>query len=141
MDLIIIRVVFVLVLMAACYFLRPFGLEPRAAAVLGAVAAAAVIVFELRVRALTIKRLLGAVLGSVLGIAGAALFGMVLGGSLPSGGTRALLQLFVLMLMTYVGLMVGASKGDLLNFTGGLAELLPVSGQQGASVTSRSWTP
>jgi uncharacterized protein YacL len=27
------------------------------------------------------------------------------------------------MLMTYVGLMVGASKGDLLNFTGGLAEL------------------
>ena len=27
------------------------------------------------------------------------------------------------MLMSYVGLMVGASKGDLLNFTGGLAEL------------------
>jgi uncharacterized protein YacL len=63
------------------------------------------------------------VLGSVLGIAGAALFGMVLGGSLPPGGTRALLQLFVLMLMSYIGLMVGASKADLLNFTGGLAEL------------------
>jgi uncharacterized protein YacL len=62
-------------------------------------------------------------LGSVLGIAGAALFGMVLAGSLPPGGTRALLQLFVLMLMSYIGLMVGASKGDLLNFTGGLAEL------------------
>jgi len=59
----------------------------------------------------------------VLGIAGAALFGMVLGGSLPPGGTRALLQIFVLMLMSYIGLMVGASKGDLLNFTGGLAEL------------------
>jgi uncharacterized protein YacL len=27
------------------------------------------------------------------------------------------------MLMSYVGLMVGASKGDLLNFTGSLAEL------------------
>jgi uncharacterized protein YacL len=48
---------------------------------------------------------------------------MVLSGSLPPGGTRALLQLFVLMLMSYIGLMVGASKGDLLNFTGGLAEL------------------
>jgi uncharacterized protein YacL len=123
MDLVVIRTLFILVLTAACYFLRPFGLAPWAAAVIGAIAAAAVIVFELRVRALSIKRLLGAVLGSVLGIAGAALFGMVLSGSLPPGGTRALLQLFVLMLMTYVGLMVGASKGDLLNFTGGLAEL------------------
>ena len=123
MDLVVIRTLFILVLTAACYFLRPFGLDPWAAAVLGAVAAAAVIVFELRVRALSIKRLLGAVLGSVLGIAGAALFGMVLSESLPPGGTRALLQLFVLMLMSYVGLMVGASKGDLLNFTGGLAEL------------------
>jgi uncharacterized protein YacL len=115
MDLAIIRVLFILVLTAACFFLRPFGLQPWAAAVLGAVAAAAVIVFELRVRALSIKRLLGAVLGSVLGIAGAALFGMVLSGSLPPGGTRALLQLFVLMLMSYIGLMV--------NFTGSLAEL------------------
>jgi uncharacterized protein YacL len=123
MDLVVIRTLFILVLTAACYFLRPFGLEPWAASVMGAIAAAAVIVFELRVRALSIKRLLGAVLGSILGIAGAALFGMVLAGSLPPGGTRALLQLFVLMLMTYVGLMVGASKGDLLNFTGGLAEL------------------
>jgi uncharacterized protein YacL len=123
MDLVIIRVLFVLVLTAACYFLQPFALQPWTAAALGAAAAAAVIIFELRVRALSIKRLLGAVLGSVLGIAGAALFGMVLGGSLPPGGTRALLQLFVLMLMSYIGLMVGASKGDLLNFTGGLAEL------------------
>jgi uncharacterized protein YacL len=123
MDLVVIRILFVLVLTAACFFLRPFALQPWVAAALGAVAAAAVIVFELRVRALSIKRLLGAVLGSVLGIAGAALFGMVLSGSLPPGGTRALLQLFVLMLMSYVGLMVGASKGDLLNFTGGLAEL------------------
>jgi Na+/H+ antiporter NhaD/arsenite permease-like protein len=60
MDLVVIRTLFILVLTAACFFLRPFGLEPWAAAVLGAVAAAAVIVFELRVRALSIKRLLGA---------------------------------------------------------------------------------
>ncbi len=123
MDLVIIRILFVLVLIAACYFLRPFGVEPWPAAALGAVAAGAVIVFELRVRALSIKRLLGAVLGSILGIAGAAVFGLVLGQTLPPGGTRAVLQLFVLMLMSYIGLMVGASKGDLLNFTGGLAEL------------------
>jgi uncharacterized protein YacL len=131
MDLVVIRTLFILILTAACFFLRPFGLDPWAAAVLGAVAAAAVIVFELRVRALSIKRLLGAVLGSVLGIVGAALFAMVLSGSLPPGGTRALLQLFVLMLMSYIGLMVGASKGDLLNFTGALADLF--AGDRSAS--------
>ena len=38
----------------------------------------AVIVFELRVRALTLRRLIGAVAGSVLGILGAALFCLVL---------------------------------------------------------------
>ena len=141
MDLVIIRVLFILVLTAACFFLRPFALQPWAAAVLGAVSAAAVIVFELRVRPLSIKRLLGAVLGSVLGIAGAALFGMVLSGSLPPGGTRALLQLFVLMLMSYIGLMVGASKGDLLNFTGAWLSSLPVNGLRPASATSRSSTP
>jgi uncharacterized protein YacL len=123
MDLVVIRILFVLVLTATCFFLRPFALQPWTAAILGGAAAGAVIVFELRVRALSLKRLLGAVLGSVLGIVGAALFGLVLAGSLPSGGTRSVLQLFVLMLMSYVGLMVGASKGDLLNFTGGLAEL------------------
>lgn len=131
MDLIIIRIVFVCVLTAACFFLRPFGLQSLPAAVVGASAAAAVIVFELRVRALSVKRLLGAVLGSSLGISGAALFGMVLAESLPAGGTRALLQLFVLMLMSYIGMMVGASKGDLLNLTGGLAELFAAERSNG----------
>jgi hypothetical protein len=43
-----------------------------------AAAACAVIVFEMRVRALTLRRLIGAVAGSVLGIIGAALFCLVL---------------------------------------------------------------
>ena len=86
-----------------------------AGAGVGAVAAGAVIVFEVRVRALSLKRLIGAMAGSVLGIAGAALFCMVLRGALPSGSSLSVIQIFVLLLMTYVGLLVGASKGDLLN--------------------------
>jgi uncharacterized protein YacL len=81
----------------------------------GVGAACAVIVFEYRVRTLSLKRLIGAVTGSVLGIIGAALFCMVMRGALVPGATSAVLQLFVLLLMTYVGLLVGASKGDLLN--------------------------
>jgi uncharacterized protein YacL len=81
----------------------------------GAAAAGAVIVFELRVRALSLRRLIGAVAGSVLAIFAAALFCLVIRTAPLSSSTSAALQIFVLLLMTYVGLLVGASKGDLLN--------------------------
>jgi uncharacterized protein YacL len=115
MDLILTRIVFFLVLSVACFFFRPFGLNPWVSAAVGAAAAALVVVFELRVRALSLRRLLGAVAGSILGIFGAFLFSLVLRSSLPPGNTQSLLQIFVLLLMSYVGLVVGTSKGDLLN--------------------------
>ena len=62
-----------------------------------------------------LRRLIGAVVGSVLGIFGAALFCLVLRSAPLNSATSAVLQIFVLLLMTYVGLLVGASKGDLLN--------------------------
>lgn len=65
MDLILIRISFLLVLSIASYFLRPFGLNPWISAAAGAAASALVIVFELRVRALSLRRLIGAVAGSI----------------------------------------------------------------------------
>ncbi len=115
MDLALVRVLFVALLTTVCYFLRPFGLPAWIGACGGAVASSAVIVFEIRVRALTLRRLIGAVAGSILGIVGAALFCLVLRSASLDGKTSAVLQIFVLLLMTYVGLLVGASKGDLLN--------------------------
>jgi len=116
MDLIVVRLLFVALLAGVCYFLHPFGITSGwMSAAAGAGSACAVIVFEFRVRALTLRRLVGAVAGSVLGILGAALFCLVLRGALQAGATSAVLQIFVLLLMTYVGLLVGANKGDLLN--------------------------
>src|SRR5271168_5131935 len=115
MDLILLRVLFVSLVSVICYFLQPFGVSGPIAAGCGFIASGAVIVFELRVRALTLRRLIGAVAGSVLGIFGAALFCLVLRSAPLTGSTSAALQIFVLLLMTYVGLLVGASKGDLLN--------------------------
>jgi uncharacterized protein YacL len=122
MDLFALRLLFVLIFSVACWFFRPFGLPPWTAAGLGALASGLIIFFELRVRALSLRRLFGAVIGSLLGIIGAYLFSLVLRNSLPDGRTRSLLQLGVLLLMTYVGLVVGANKGDLLNLAalGGL---------------------
>jgi len=122
MDLVLIRIGFVLVLGLSAYFFQPFHLNPWLSALAGVVAAALMIVFELRVRALSLKRLFGAVIGSILGIFGAFLFSAVLRNSVPPGGMQDLLQIFVLLFMSYVGLVVGASKGDLLNL-GALGEL------------------
>ena len=115
MDLVLVRLLFVALLAGVCYFLHPFGLSGWVSAGVGGGAACAVIVFELRVRALSLRRLIGAVAGSVLGIFGAALFCLVLRSAPLNGATSAVLQIFVLLLMTYVGLLVGANKGDLLN--------------------------
>jgi uncharacterized protein YacL len=117
MDLIVVRLFFVILLAWVCSYLHPFGMNGWAGASVGAVAAGAVIVFELRVRALSLKRLIGAVVGSVLGIVGAALFCLVLRRALPSGATLSVIQIFVLLLMTYIGLLVGVSKGELLNLS------------------------
>jgi len=116
-DLVIIRLVFILVLAVASGLLQPFGLSRQAAAVAGLVLGVAVILFELRLRAVSLKRLIGAAIGSVLGILGAYLFSLVIRNSLPAGSTQSFLQLLVMLLMAYVGLVVGANKGDLLNLS------------------------
>jgi uncharacterized protein YacL len=118
MDLVIIRLVFISVVAVACYHLRPFGLAnfpPWTAGLLGVVIGALVVWFEVRLRVVSLKRLIGAVIGSILGILGAYLFGVVIKNSITHSETQRFLMLLVMLLMSYVGLIVGANKGDLLN--------------------------
>jgi uncharacterized protein YacL len=117
LDIIIIRVVFVLAVAAICAVLRPFGLERAADTVIGLALGLAIIVFESRLRQVSLKRLIGAAIGSVLGIFGAYLFSLVIRNSLAPGPTQSFLQLIIILVMAYVGLIVGAMKGDLLNLT------------------------
>ena len=95
--------------------LRPFGLDKLPAAGLGVGIGAAVILFEMRLRNASLKRLIGAVIGSILGICGAYLFSLVIRDTISDGPTQHFLELFVMLLMAYVGLVIGAGKGDLLN--------------------------
>ncbi len=115
MDVLLIRFFFVIVVGVICWLLRPFDLPSNYAAIVGLLIGAAIIVFEWRLRAMSLKRLIGAAIGSVLGIFGAYLFALVIGSSMPSTATRSFLQIMVMLIMAYVGLAVGANKGDLLN--------------------------
>ncbi len=115
LDLVFIRVIFVLVATVCGYELQPLGLPSWPAAGVGALCGLAVVLFELRLRQVSLKRLIGAVIGSILGIVGAYLFSLVIKSALPASHTQSFLELFVMLLMAYVGLIVGAGKGDLLN--------------------------
>ena len=113
----IIRLVFLVVMGVVAWHLRPFGLEPRTAAAAGTLIGLAIIAFEMRLRLVSLKRLIGAVIGSILGIFGAYLFSLVIRDAIAPGSTQRFLQLLVMLLMAYVGLIVGANKGDLLNLS------------------------
>jgi len=115
MDLILVRLLFVAFVAITCYLIRPFGLLPNLDAGVGAMLGLAIVLFEWRLRLVSLKRLIGAAIGSVLGIFGAYLFALVIRSSIPPGPTQSFLQLMVMLLMAYVGLIVGANKGDLLN--------------------------
>jgi uncharacterized protein YacL len=118
MDLLIIRLVFISVVAIACYHLRPFGLANFPAWIsscAGIGIGLAVVWFEARLRVVSLKRLIGAVIGSILGILGAYLFSVVIKNSITHSETQRFLMLMVMLLMSYVGLIVGANKGDMLN--------------------------
>jgi uncharacterized protein YacL len=112
-----IRIFFILVVAAMCALLRPFGLAMVQDAIVGAAIGAGVVVFEMKLRQVSLKRLIGAAVGSVLGIFGAYLFSLVIRNSIEPGHTQSFLQLMVMLLMAYVGLVVGSNKGDLLNLS------------------------
>jgi uncharacterized protein YacL len=115
-DLLIVRLVFVVSLAAAAFVLQPAGLPPWIAAVAGALAGLLIVGFELRIRQISLKRLLGAAVGSILAILGAYLMTLVLAQAFPRNfDTVPFLQVMLLLWMTYCGLVVGASKGEMLN--------------------------
>ena len=117
MDLILVRLLFIIVVSVACYFIEPFRLSQPQDAGVGALVGAGIVLFEWKLRTVSLKRLIGAAIGSILGICGAYLFALVIRSSVPAGNTQSFLQILVMLLMAYVGLIVGASKGDLLNLS------------------------
>jgi len=114
-DLILVRLLFVLVVAVTCYVIEPFGLPSKLDAGVGAFVGLGIVLFEWRLRRVSLTRLIGAAIGSILGICGAYLFALVIRNSVPASHTQSFLQILVMLLMAYVGLIVGANKGDLLN--------------------------
>ncbi len=130
-DALIIRIAFILLLAAAGYLLNPLGstswykgnagFEPKvASAILGVIISCFIILFEVRVRHASLKTLIGAAIGSILGLLGAFLLGLLIilqETSALSGEMKLFLTLAMAFFMGYVGLMVGAAKGEYIDLS------------------------
>ena len=114
-DIIFVRLFLVAAVAFVCFVIEPFGLTRNLDAGVGVLVGGAIVLFEWKLRSVSLKRLIGAAIGSVLGIGGAYLFALIIRSTIPGEQNRSFLQILVMLLMAYVGLVVGASKGDLLN--------------------------
>jgi uncharacterized protein YacL len=119
-DVILIRIVFTAILVVGGYVLHPVPGNRFVSACIGAVIAAAIIFFELRIRRASLKTLIGAAVGSIMGIVGAFLIGTLISrqeSMAVAPEAKTFLTLALTFFMAYVGLMVGGAKGDYLDLS------------------------
>lgn len=135
-DILIIRIVFIFFLTLMGFLLNPLadsaqlsGFNPETrrllSAVFGTLTAILIVAFEMRVRQATIKTLIGAAIGSILGIIGAFLIGVLISiqkDEAVSASMQTFLTISLAFFMAYIGLMVGAAKGEFIDLStfGGL---------------------
>jgi uncharacterized protein YacL len=121
-DHLMVQLIFSIACVAAGYHFHPFGLSNLVAAGVGLAFSISVFLFEIRLQRASMRRLIGGAFGSILGILGAYLMGLVLARTTIPDGSRSFLDVGLLLVMTYIGLVVGANKGDMLNLAalGGL---------------------
>lgn len=130
-DVLIIRLAFLGLLAMVGFLLNPLehtarldpldeGSRRFISAALGIIISLTVIGFELRVRRSSLKTLIGAAIGSILGISGAFLIGVLIAiqkeASVPAE-MQTFLTISLAFFMGYIGLMVGAAKGDYLDLS------------------------
>lgn len=130
-DILIIRIGFIILLALMGFLLNPlqetqkFGdlgepVRRSLSAVLGIIIGAAVVAFEARVRQAAFKTLIGAAVGSILGIIGAFLIGMLISFQkveAVSAQMQTFLTISLAFFMAYIGLMVGAAKGEYIDLS------------------------
>src|SRR5215210_8790985 len=131
-NTVLIRIVFIGILIGARYLLDPIGHAAAGrpgmlgipthclSAALALLIASVIIIFEMRIQQASLKTLIGAGIGSMMGIVGGVLIGFLISyqeANAVHPSTKVFLTLALAFIMAYIGLMVGAAKGDYLDLT------------------------
>jgi uncharacterized protein YacL len=100
--------------LASAHF-QPLGLSPLAAGALGAVLALVAVLCELDLERASLRRLIGGTVGALAGLLAALLVSLVLSHTAMATPLRSFASMAALLVLAFLGLAVGAEKGDLLN--------------------------
>ena len=112
---ILARTLFVAAIASTAGMLQPLvGAGPWLNVAFGLVVAGLIILFELRLRNAAVTTLLGALLGGVIGLAIAKTIEAALTWTDGTDGRVAFLRSLVLLVLPYVGTIMGARKGEWL---------------------------
>src|SRR5713101_2428831 len=104
-DIVLIRLIFTAILVVAGYVLHPVPGHRLFSTAAAGLIAVAIIFFEMRIRRSSLKTLIGAAVGSILGIIGAYLIGSLISSQESAAvppETRAWLTLALIVFMAYV---------------------------------------
>ncbi len=112
MGFMVIRVLFVLTCAGMGYFLHPWGLGRPEGLVLGLAFSAGMIATEVKLRRLDTKVLLGGVVGVGIGLSLALGFGAITRTMVINSDTATFLQALYVVVLGYLGLVVGAKQGE-----------------------------
>ncbi|MCH7823545.1 MAG: TRAM domain-containing protein [Acidobacteria bacterium] len=112
MGFMVIRVLFVLTCAGMGYFLHPWGLGRPEGLVLGLAFSAGMIATEVKMRRLDTKVLLGGVAGVGIGLSLALGFGAITRTMVINADTSTFLQALYVVVLGYLGLVVGAKQGE-----------------------------
>lgn len=112
MGFMLIRVLFILTCGGMGYFLHPWGLDPGQGLVLGLAFSAGMIATEVKLRRLPSKVLFGGTIGVAIGLVLALGFGAITRRMVITSETASFLQALYVVVLGYLGLVVGAKKGE-----------------------------
>ncbi|MGH9325831.1 MAG: PIN/TRAM domain-containing protein [Terriglobia bacterium] len=130
LELGVVRAILLAILIAASYHLRPFHLSPLESAFLGGGLGVLFIGCEIRLQKISASRLIGAAIGLTTGILAALMAGHLLGLTSVEKPTLSFIQVALLVILAYLGSVIGSAKGKQLSFAslgGILGTTTPVS--------------
>jgi uncharacterized protein YacL len=108
------RLLFFGAVVSSAFLLRPLGPEPAGNVLFAAGLAAVAVVLEWQLRDTAVTHVLGALLGGSIGLVLAKGIGAALFWADPGDQRVAFLHTFVLLLLPYLGLVVGGRRGEWL---------------------------
>ncbi|HHF43391.1 MAG: PIN domain nuclease [Candidatus Aminicenantes bacterium] len=115
MGIFILRLVVIALMTVAGYFFSPFKLAPYFGALVGFILAVMIIFLETKIRQNQFKVIWGSTVGTIGGVVLGWFLGLIYQQVARDSGTQLFIRSFFLLIMPYIGFLVGSRKYEWLD--------------------------